>query len=140
MFITFVDENLYKKKEKALRKYFMKCYKDLIFHVIPKLREPGKKDGHYTYDLITEDLFEKVYGKIQLVFTVKNDVAIIEDILPNDILIACHNKLLPIYKGIPYDTKKDLFKLKMFDGGENDKCTRRTNSNRRGRKKKTKRN
>lgn len=115
MFVSFVDENLYKKKEKALRKYFMKCYKHLIFEVVPKLKKPGKKDGKYIYDLPTEDLFEKVYGKIQLIFSVKNDVAIIEDIVPGKILEACYMRELPIYKGVPYNTKKDLFKIKMME-------------------------
>ena len=39
----------------------------------------------------------------------------IEDIEPNDILIACYEKDLPIYRGIPYDTKKDLEKIKIME-------------------------
>ena len=49
-----------------------------------------------------------MYGTITLKFSVKNDIAIIEDIEPNDILIECYMKNLPIYKGIPYSTQKDL--------------------------------
>lgn len=114
-YITFVDENLYIKKKKALARYCRKAYKDLILNVFPKLKECGKKDGIYEVNLRTEPLFEKAYGKIMLKFTVRNDVVVIEDIEPNDILIECYMKNLPIYKGIPYSTKKDLFKLKTME-------------------------
>ena len=60
-------------------------------------------------------MFEKVYGKITLKFSVKNDIAILEDITPNDILMACYSKDLPTYKGIPYDSKKDLEKIKIME-------------------------
>lgn len=113
--IEFLDENLYIKKKKGLSRYFRKAYKELIFEIIPKLKECGKKDGAYEIKLITEPLFEKVYGTITLKFSVKNDIAIIEDIEPNDILIECYMKNLPIYKGIPYSTQKDLFKLKLME-------------------------
>lgn len=113
--VRFLDENLYIKKKKALARYCRKAYKDLIFNVFPKLKESGKKDGIYEVNLRTEPLFEKAYGKITLKFTVSNDVVIIEDIEPNDILIECYMKNLPIYKGIPYSSKKDLFKLKTME-------------------------
>lgn len=114
--ITYLDENAYKKKEKALRRYFMKCYKYLIFDAIPKLKKGGKKDGMYQVVLPSDELFEKVYGKMILKFSVKNDVTILEDIEPNDILIACFSKDLPTYKGIPYASKKDLTKIKIVEG------------------------
>ena len=72
-------------------------------------------DGIYEVDLPTDKLFEKVYGKLQVKFSVRNDVAIIEDIVPNDILLACYEKEVPTYKGIPYDTEKDLAKIKIME-------------------------
>lgn len=113
--IRLLDENLYIKKQRALRRYFTKTYKYLIFEVIPKLIQEGKIDGIYELELPTEKLFEKVYGKMLLKFSVKNDNVIIEDIVPNDILIACYSKELQIYKGIPYETEKDLAKLKIME-------------------------
>lgn len=113
--ITYLDENLYRKKKKALARYFRRNYKYLSMKVIPALGKEGKKDGIYEIYLPTEELFEKVYGKIYLHFSVKNDVAIIEDILPNDILISCYEKDLPTYKGIPYETIKDLKKIKIVE-------------------------
>lgn len=114
-FKTIFDENLYKKKRNALRRYFRKTYKYLIFEVIPKLKEHGKKDGLYELELPTDVLFEKVYGKMILKFYVEKDKAYFEDITPNDILIACHRGNLPLYKGIPYSTKQELDKIKIVE-------------------------
>lgn len=113
--ITYLDENLYRKKKKALARYFRRNYKYLSMKVIPTLGKEKKKDGIYEIYLPTEELFEKVYGKIYLHFSVKNDVAIIEDILPNDILISCYEKDLPTYKGIPYENENDLKKIKIVE-------------------------
>ena len=114
-FLLYVNENDFRKKKRALSRYFKKCHKYLIFEAFPKLKQKGKKDGIYELELPSPKLFEKVYGKIMLKFSVKNDVAILEDITPNDILLACYSKDLPTYKGIPYDTKKDLEKIRIVE-------------------------
>ena len=67
-FITYLDENLYKKQENALSRYFRKNYKYLIFEVFPKLKEEGKIDGKYEVELPNSILFERVYGKMKLKF------------------------------------------------------------------------
>ena len=115
-FITYLDYNLYRKLEKGLSRYFRRAYKYLIFEATTKLKQPNKIDGIYEVELPTDELVEKVYGKIFLKFSVKNDIAIIEDIQPREILLRCYEKDMPIYKGIPYDTKKDLFKIKAMEG------------------------
>lgn len=114
-FISYFDENLFRRRRRALSRYFKKCHKYLMFEVLPKLMESGKKEGHYSLDLPTSELFEKVYGKAVMKFTVKNDVAVIENIEPEDILDACYVIDLPVYKGIPYRDKKDLKKIKMME-------------------------
>ena len=114
-FFIYMDENDFRKKKRALARYFKKCHKYLIFEAMPKLKQKGKKDGVYEVELPAPKLFVKVYGKILLKFSVKNDIAILEDITPNDILLACYSKDLPTYKGIPYDTKKDLEKIKIME-------------------------
>lgn len=111
--ITYVDENDFIKKQRALEKYFAKCYKYLIYDAIPKLKTSGKKDGVYEVELPSEELFKKVYGPMKLKFSVYNDVAILEDLIPSEYLINCYMRDMPVYKGIPYDTKKDLFKIKL---------------------------
>ena len=113
--ITYLDENLYRKKKKALKRYFRKNYKYLEMKVIPNLVKENKKEGVYKLYLPTDKLFELVYGKMYLHFSVKNDVAVIEDIIPGEILISCYEKDLPTYKGIPYETIKDLKKIKIME-------------------------
>lgn len=113
--VVILDEITYKKKLRGLRQYFMKSYKYLTFEIMPNLIEIGKKDGIYSVDIPTDYFFEKCYGKLQLLFSVKNDVVIIEDLVPHDILMQCHMKLLPLYHGTPYYQEKDLFKLKVLE-------------------------
>ena len=115
MLITFVDKNDYTHKLKVLSKYFKKSYKYLIFEVIPTLKKQNKKDGVYSLELPIDDIFKKVYGPLVFKFSVKNDVAIIEDIEPSNILIKCYRKELPIYHGIPYATKQDLDKIMIME-------------------------
>lgn len=111
--VTYLDQNDFTKKQRALQKYFTKCYKYLISNAIPKLKEPNKKDGIYEVELPSGDLFKRVYGPMKLKFSVQNDVAVLEDITPSEFLINCYMKDLPVYNGIPYDTQKDLFKIKL---------------------------
>ena len=113
--ITYLDENEFNKKNRALRRYFMKSYKYFIFKLIPTLQKENKKDGKYEVKLPIDKLFEKVYGPIKVIFTVKNDVAILEDMIPDEILMKCFERDLPIYKGVPYCTKKDLQKIKIVE-------------------------
>jgi len=114
-YIMILNETDYKKKERALRRYFTKSYKELIFDVVPKIKKQGKKDGLYKYELVTEELFKKVYGPLELQFTIKNDKAYIEDLLPSELLMEGFYRDLPIYKGIPYRNKNDLKKIKMME-------------------------
>lgn len=113
--LTYLDENEYRKKERALRRYFMKTYKYLIFKFYPTLKKKGKKDGVYKVALPTEKLFEKVYGPIELHFSVRKEIVILENILPDELLISCFMKDLPTYKGVPYRNKKDLTKIKIAE-------------------------
>lgn len=115
LFNSIGDENRYRKKEKALKKYFMRVYKYMIFKVLPTLRKENKKDGYYEVELPVNILFEKVYGKMLLKFYVEDDRAYFEDILPDNILIACYEKELPVYKGVPFETKKDFIKIKIME-------------------------
>lgn len=115
MLITYLDENEFIKKERALRKYFMRCYKYLVFKVYPTLREEGKQDGIYEIELPVDELFERVYGKIKLLFSVRKDVAVLEDLVPDEILYECYMRDLPTYKGVPYANKKHLEKIKIME-------------------------
>ena len=113
--IKYYDENLFIKKKRALARYFRKDYKYLMFEVVPKLKCNGKIDGLYEIEFPIDELFKKVYGPMVLKFEVIKDTAIIEDLVPNDILIACYMKDLPTYKGIPYENEINLKKIKMME-------------------------
>ena len=89
-YVKMLDEVDYMKKEKALARYFRKNYKYLIFEVYPKLKRDYKIDGKYEIILPTCELFERVYGKMKFKFSVQKDVALLEDITPQEILLACY--------------------------------------------------
>lgn len=112
--ITYVDENNFKKKECVLKKYIMGAYKYWIFEAVPILQRENKVDGQYELELPVDKLFEKVYGKLKILFSVKNDIVILEDIVPSEILTAMFMKELPTYKGIPYRNEKDKFKIELM--------------------------
>ena len=69
--VVILDEITYTKKLRGLKKYFMKSYKYLTFQIMPNLIELGKKDGIYSVDIPTDYYFEKCYGKLKLLFSVK---------------------------------------------------------------------
>lgn len=112
--LTYLDENEFKKKERALRKYFMGAYKYWIFEAVPKLQRLNKRDGKYELELPVSELFNKVYGIVRILFTVQNDVVILENIEPSEMLLAMHKKDLPTYHGIPYRDKRDKFKIDLM--------------------------
>lgn len=119
--ILFRDYIDYTKKKRALEKHFGKSFRYLVLYVIPELKKPNKKDGLYSIDLQADDIFSKVYGDLKLVYSVENDVAVIEDIEPNQILLDGYFQELSTYKGIPYRNEKDLFKIRLIAGVQNGK-------------------
>lgn len=114
--ITFIDENDYIKKERALRTYNMTAYKELIFVLNKKLKYEDKPNGNYEYELPADESFKKVYGKVKLKYTITNDIALITDITPGKILLELFSILAPTYKGVPYTNEFELFKIKTILG------------------------
>ena len=112
--ITYLNKNEFTKKERALKKYIMGAYKYWIFDAVPILQRENKKDGSYELELPVDKLFEKVYGKVKILFTVKNDIVILEDIVPSEILLDMFRSELPTYKGVPYRNEKDKFKIELM--------------------------
>ena len=119
--ILFRDYVDYTKKKRALERYIGKSFRYLVLYVVPKLKKPGKTDGIYSVDLKADDIFNKIYGNVKLIYSVKNDIAIIEDIEPSGFLKTGYFQNLDIYKGTPYRDDKDLFKIKVLLGEENEK-------------------
>ena len=124
--IEYLNENEFRKKERAVKKYNMLAYKKLIFEFYPNFRD-GKFDGVITskntgegivkYDLKlpTDPTFAKVYHDI--VYE-KQKIVMLNNITPDDILMEGHQKELTTYKGVPISkshAEKDMFKINLLN-------------------------
>lgn len=114
--IKILNEIEFLKQTRALKKYFMKAYKQFIFEVIPEIKKQTKRDGYYYTTLDIDDVFNKIYGELRINYIVKNGVAYIENFEPQKMLLDMYFGLLPTYKGIPYRNQRDLFKIKILKG------------------------
>ena len=129
--IEFLNENEFRKKERALKKYNMLAYKKLLFDYYPSLREgkfqgilvsTNEKDKTEKYELTlpTDKTFVKVHGNITLHYTVYLDqkTVILETLTPEDILTEGHQKELTTYKGVMVSkthAEKDIFKINLLN-------------------------
>ena len=125
--LDYLDENNFKKLERSLKKYNMVAYKKLMFDFYPKLRSGefvgelvsiNKHEQTETYDLRlpTDSLFVKVYGEVKLNYTVykNNNVVMLNNLEPKDILLDGHKSELTAYKGIMIskaNAQKEMFKI-----------------------------
>ncbi len=130
--IEYLNENEYRKKERAIKKYNMLAYKKLLFDYYPSLRDgvfPGVIVSHnedndqvkYELKLPTDMMFNKVHGDIILHYTAYHNQRIImlEDITtPDNILTEGHQKELTTYKGVMVSkshAEKDIFKINLLN-------------------------
>ena len=129
--IEYLNENEFRKKERAVKKYNMLAYKRLIFNFYPSFRE-GKFEGvvvskntsegitKYELKLPTDSMFSKVYEDLILHYTVYDNqkIVMLNTITPEDILTEGHQKELETYKGIPLSKShadKDMFKINLLN-------------------------
>ena len=129
--IEYLNENEFRKKERAVKKYNMLAYKRLIFNFYPGFRE-GKFEGvvvskntsegitKYELKLPTDSMFSKVYEDLILHYTVYENqkIVMLNTITPEDILTEGHQKELETYKGIPLSKShadKDMFKINLLN-------------------------
>lgn len=129
--IEYLNENEFRKKERAVKKYNMLAYKKLMFEFYPNFRE-GKFDGviaskntqdgiiKYDLKLPTDTMFSKVHGDIILHYTVYENqkIVMLDTIDPEDILTEGHQKELSTYKGVMVSKShadKDMFKINLLN-------------------------
>jgi len=129
--LDYVNENEFKKLERALKKYNMLAYKKLIFDFYPSLRNGNfvgekvsvdKKNNTETYELRlpSDKMFTQIHGEVKLIYTVhlKEEVVMLEEITPSKILLEGHMSELTTYKGIMISKKnasKDMFKIDLLN-------------------------
>ena len=127
--LDYVNENEFKKLERALKKYNMLAFKKLNFEYYPEFRN-GKFLGEkvnstrntvtYELKLPSDKMFTQIHGEVKLIYTVhlKEEVVMLEEITPSKILLEGHMSELTAYKGIMIskaNASKDMFKIDLLN-------------------------
>ena len=129
--LDYINENEYRKLERALKKYNMLAFKKLNFEYYPSLRNgefigelvsKNQKAGTKTYELKlpSDHMFSQVHGDIKLHYIVyeKEKVVMLDTITPSDILLEGHMAELTTYKGVMIrknNAEKDIFKIDLLN-------------------------
>lgn len=129
--LDYINENEFRKLERALKKYNMIAFKKLNFDYYPSLRSgnflgelvsSNKTSGIETYELKlpSDKTFAQIHGEVKLIYSVhKNDgVIMLETLTPEDILLEGHRSELTTYKGIMISKEnaaKDMFKIDLLN-------------------------
>ena len=129
--LDYVNENEFKKLERALKKYNMLAFKKLNFNYYPALRNgefvgeliSTNKKNHtekYELKLPSDKMFSQVHGEVKLYYTVylKEGTVMLDTITPTDILLEGHMSELATYKGIMIskaNASKDKFKIDLLN-------------------------
>lgn len=118
--VSYEDENAFNKQIRGLKQYNMLAYKDFIFNLMANIRA-GKTIGEqigdnlYKVDLLSDRIFEFVYGKVYFVYSIVDEhIALLKYIEPKEFLAAGHQRQLPTYKGVPIIGPKDRFKVDLY--------------------------
>ncbi len=129
--LDYIDENEYRKLERALKKYNTLAFKKLNFEYYPALRNgkflgeltsQNKKVGTETFELKlpSDKMFAQVHGEVKLVYTVykKEEIVMLDSIIPKEILLEGHMSELTTYKGVMIskaNASKDKFKIDLLN-------------------------
>ena len=133
--IEYLNENEFRKKERAVKKYNMLAYKKLVFDFYPSFRD-GDFKGSIVIDIIptngadmitkyelklpTDRMFAKVHGDVVLHYTVYENqkLVMLDTLTPEDILTEGHQKELSTYKGVMVSkshAERDMFKINLLN-------------------------
>ncbi len=128
--LDYVDENKFRKLEKALKKYNRLAFKKLNFNYYPELRNgsflgelvsQNKKNSTKTYELKlpSDQMFTQIHGDVKLKYIVyeKEHMVLLDTITPEDILIEGHKAELTTYKGVMIskaNASKEMFKIDLL--------------------------
>ncbi len=128
--LDYINENEFKKLERALKKYNMLAFKKLNFDYYPALRNgkfvgekisSNKKDNTDTYELKlpSDHMFSQVHGDVALQYIVYKDAntVMLDTITPTKILLEGHMAELATYRGVMIskgNATKDKFKIDLL--------------------------
>lgn len=128
--LDYINENEFRKLERALKKYNMLAFKKLNFEYYPSLRngefigekissDQKKKTETYELKLPSDHLFTQVHGEVKLRYIVykEQNVVMLETIKPTEILLEGHVAELSTYKGVMIskaNADKDKFMINLF--------------------------
>ena len=129
--LDYINENEFKKLERALKKYNMLAFKKLNFEYYPALRSgkfvgelistnKTKRTESYELKLPSDKKFAQVHGEVKLYYTVylKEETVMLDTITPTEILLEGHMSELTTYKGIMIskaNASKDKFKIDLLN-------------------------
>lgn len=129
--LDYIDENEFRKLERALKKYNTLAFKKLNFDYYPSLRNgkfigemvsQNKKEGTETYELKlpSDKMFAQVHGEVKLTYIVykKEEIVMLDSISPKNILLEGHMSELTTYKGVMIskaNASKDKFKIDLLN-------------------------
>ena len=133
--LDYINENEFKKLERALKKYNMLAFKKLNFEFYPALRDGNflgeltsstKESETYELKLPSDILFTQVHGEVKIRYIVYNDqnTVMLDTIMPTDILLEGHVAELTTYKGVmisKQNAEKDKFMINLFSALDNNK-------------------
>lgn len=112
------SENRFNRLLSSLRTYNMVAYKQFIFEFLPSIKSGNflgvKKNGLYYYELFSDRIFKLVHGKINVIYSVKDNDIILITITPTEILYQGSMRLLDTYKGTIYLSDSDKFKIDLI--------------------------
>ena len=127
----YVNENEFRKLERAIKKYNMLAYKKLYFDYYPSLKEgkflgklistnTSNNTSNYELKLPTDAMFSKVHGDIKLYYTVYHNekIVMLDKFEPVQILSEGHASELVTYKGVMVSkqhAEKDMFKINLLN-------------------------
>ena len=133
--LDYVNENEFKKLERALKKYNMLAFKKLNFDYYKKLRNgnfigemisQNKKSGTKTYELKlpSDEIFTQIHGEVKLKYIVyeNQNTVLLDTITPEDILLEGHIAELSTYKGVMIskaNASKEMFKIDLLNQLQN---------------------
>ena len=111
--IVYVNENDFIKKYRGLKRICPDAFRNLCFYFF-KNGICNKQDGDYVYDAPTSPEFKVLFGQIKVIYSIKNGIIYVKDLIPSEIFLNNYYGGVETYKGYPCYSEKDKFKINLL--------------------------